>query len=117
MIKSKETREQDNLYCFLPIHDLKGNPIPAAASSETDYAVKMRGISSMSTQSHDQSSQRKPSSTGSVETEDPLKLGSDAKIEGQLSVWVQWTLPQASLSLLTSATGALSYIVFHEKFS
>ena len=77
----------------------------AAATSETDYAVKMRGLSNMSTQSHEQSSQRKPSSTGSVETEDPLKLGSDAKIEGQLSVWVQWTLPQASLSLLTAATG------------
>ena len=79
----------------------------AAAASETDYAVKMRGLSTTSTISHEQSSHRKQSSTGSAspETEDPLKLGSDAKLEGQLSVWVQWTLPQASLSLLTAAAG------------
>ena len=56
---------------------------------------------------HEKIAHRKQSSTGSAspETEDPLKLGSDAKLEGQLSVWVQWTLPQASLSLLTAAAG------------
>ena len=57
-------------------------PVNNAASDTTDYAVKMRGLSTMSAQSHEQSSQRKQSSTGSAETEDPLKLGNDAKIEG-----------------------------------
>ena len=63
------------------------HPTKPEVASETDYAVKMRGLSTMSSQSHEQSSQRKQSSTGSAETEaDPLKLGSDAKIEGHLSV-------------------------------
>ena len=82
-----------------------GRKMKSTEMSSEHYAVKMRGMSNLSTHSIEhQSSQIKASSSGSdISSSEPLKLGTDiAKSKARLSLWVQWTLPMASISLLAS---------------
>ena len=77
-------------------------------SGEADYVVKMRGVSNMSSvpsQLERPGSFRKEtgSAASSEKSRESMKLASDAKKSNdRLSVWVQWTLPQAALTLTTS---------------
>ncbi len=80
-------------------------PVVDSSTSEPRHVVKMRGQSSVSNFSYDQSSQKRPS----LSEDDHIKLGSEGRLEGQVSVWVQWTLPSASLSLLTSGKQKLQF--------
>lgn len=80
--------------------------LSSSSVTEKSYAVKMRGHSTISSYSND----KKPSLSDEFFDEE-LKLGSEAKAEGQISLWVQWTLPQASLVLLTNGKQRLVFSV------